>query len=120
MTQFSALADEASTVGAGVSVGGRGVGLGGTGVSVGGTGVGLGGTGVSVGGTAVSVGGTGVGLGGTGVSVGAATTATSVGFGTGVGPLHTVKPAVTIPKTTNQIDPLITILTFITEPLSIK
>jgi hypothetical protein len=112
VTQFSALADEASTVGAGVSVGGSGVGLGGTGVSVGGTGVGLGGTGVSVAGTDV-------GLGGSGVSVGDATTATSVGFGTGVGPLQTVNPAVTIPKTINQTDPLIAILTFITEPLSL-
>ncbi len=96
-----------------MSVGGTGVGLGGSGVFVGGTGVGLGSTGVFVGGT-------GVGLGGTGVSVGAATTATSVGAGAGVGPLHTVNPAVTIPKTTNQIDALIAILTFITEPLSVR
>jgi hypothetical protein len=114
--QFSELAEAMSTVGAGTSVGVIGVGLGGTGVSVTGIAVGVGGTGDGVGGS-------GVGLGGTGVSAGCATvvgdgaTATSVGWGAGVGPLHTVNPAVAATTRVSQINVLAINLTFITEPL---
>jgi hypothetical protein len=114
--QFSALTEAMSTVGVGTSVGVIGVGLGGTGVSVAGIGVGVGGTGDGVGGS-------GVGLGGAGGSVGCATAvgdgamATSVGWGAGVGPLHTVSPAVATTTTVSQINVLAIYLTFITEPL---
>jgi hypothetical protein len=43
--------------------------------------------------------------------------ATSVGWGAGVGPLHTVSPAVATTTTVSQINVLAIYLTFITEPL---